>query len=138
MIKRNKRLETVARVSLEHELSFAPLSSEQHKECAARHIVIHEAIRAFDEQRIQALPLWAMVAAAIAVSPSAGESLWNAFYESPPIPITPIHLIEIVVLGVTIALAIAFGILGSSRRGSVVALDICRNCGALAGPAESK
>jgi membrane associated rhomboid family serine protease len=59
---------------------------------------------------------WAMIGAAVALSPSAGEALWKAFHDDPPVPLSsPLHLIEVVALGITISLAIAFEIIGLYR-----------------------
>jgi len=40
--------------------------------------------------------LYAFIGAAVAVTPSAAESFLNAYYAQPPIPLSILHLVEVI------------------------------------------
>jgi hypothetical protein len=59
--------------------------------------------------------LWAMIGAAIASLPSAGEAIYKAYLAPQAMPLTEVHLLEIVVFVGAVAAAVSIAIFSSKR-----------------------
>ena len=62
---------------------------------------------------------WGFVSAAVAALPSAGEATWNAFFAIPKVPLSILHLIEIIIVSGAVACAIVVKIISRGRRDRV-------------------
>ena len=65
---------------------------------------------------------WAFVGAALAAAPSALEALWNAYLEVPHVPLSGLHLVEIVIVAVTASGAFIVSRVSRGKSGRVKAL----------------
>jgi hypothetical protein len=65
---------------------------------------------------------WGMFGAAAASIFPAAEAIWRAYFESPAVPLDPLHLFEVVVFFVVALLAGAFGIISSHRGSNTIRL----------------
>jgi hypothetical protein len=65
---------------------------------------------------------WAMIAGALAATPSATEALYHAYIYVPPVPLTPLHLVEVMLVTVCVVVAVVVRVIHSKRSKRVSTL----------------
>jgi len=82
-----------------------------------RHLISDEQLNMLAGENRDGLSeaFWAFVAGALGSAPSALESLYGSYFQKPPIPLTLVHLLEVIILAICVALGIGVHFVRSRR-----------------------